>query len=234
MNYGEVLSIDNIGESHNNMALVCKTTKRPCCFTKENRYGEWLYPNGNEVPTIGGNQSFYRSRSDSGEVLLNQRTDITTPRMSGLYCCVIPDDDTNCGITQRFCITLGKFVQKYEEMKHILAVFNNVASLTTIIQPERNANVGEDFYFKCVAAVGSGATSIPIITWSGPNGATMETNSPKGVVLENSSTSDSFTSTLKFIPLQALHEGNYTCQVQFQQNNRSSSIYLDVTGIVFL
>ena len=72
--------------------------------------------------------------------------------------------------------------------------------------------------------------SVPIIMWSGPNGAIMETNSPEGVLLQNSNTSDTYTSTLKFIPLRALHEGNYTCQVQFQQSNESSSIYLNVTG----
>lgn len=111
VNYGDVLSIDDIGVSNNNKALVCKTTKQPCCFNEQNRYGEWHYPNGDIVPAIGSNEILYRSRNDEGEVLLNQRTDIAgTSRIPGLYCCVIPDSDDNCGITQRFCINLGKLV----------------------------------------------------------------------------------------------------------------------------
>lgn len=74
--------------------------------------------------------------------------------------------------------------------------------------------------------------STPIIMWSGPNGAIMETNFPEGVILEESNTTDTYTSTLKFIPLRASHKGSYTCQVEFQQNSESSSRYLDVTGIV--
>ena len=110
LNYGDVLSIDNIGEDNNNMALVCKTTKRPCCFNKQNRYGEWHYPNKSVVPARTMNHILYRSRNDEGEVLLNQRTDIATSPLSGLYCCVVPDSDDNCGITQRFCVNLGKLV----------------------------------------------------------------------------------------------------------------------------
>jgi hypothetical protein len=74
--------------------------------------------------------------------------------------------------------------------------------------------------------------SVPIITWSGPNGAITATTSPGGVMLENSNTSDTYTSALKFIPLRALHKGNYTCQVQYQRNTESSSRYLDITGII--
>lgn len=73
--------------------------------------------------------------------------------------------------------------------------------------------------------------SIPTSTWSGPNGATVETNYPKGILLHYSNTSDTYTSTLMFTPLRALHKGNYTCQVRFQQNEKSSSIYLNITGI---
>lgn len=75
--------------------------------------------------------------------------------------------------------------------------------------------------------------SAPIITWSGPNGAIMETSPPEGVMLEESNTADTYTSTLNFIPLRASHKGTYTCQVEFQQNSESSSRYLDVTGIVY-
>ena len=112
VNYGDVLSIDNIGESYSK-TLVCKTTKRPCCFKEPNRHGEWHYPSEEVVPARGMNHTFYRSRNDEGEVLLKQRIDIAISRMPGLYCCVIPDSDDNCGITQRFCINLGKLVYYY-------------------------------------------------------------------------------------------------------------------------
>lgn len=111
-------------------------------------------------------------------------------------------------------------------------MFKKLASLATIIQPTRDAIIGGNFRLECIAAVGSRAMTTPIIMWSGPNGAIMETNPPEGVMLESSNTTGTYTSALNFIPLRASHKGNYTCQVQFQQNIESSSRYLDVTGII--
>ena len=107
-----------------------------------------------------------------------------------------------------------------------------LASLATIIKPTSAAIVGGNFRLECIAAVGSRAMTAPIIMWSGPNGAILETSPPEGVTLENSNTIGTYNSTLKFIPLRASHKGNYTCQVQFQQNIESSSRYLDIKGIV--
>lgn len=103
---GSALSIDLIGMGV--MALVCKTNKSNCCATHPNRHGEWYYPHGNKVLNYAESRtSFYRDRTDYGEVRLNKRSNmqITT----GMYCCEIPESDTSCGITQRLCINLGEY-----------------------------------------------------------------------------------------------------------------------------
>ena len=103
INHGSVISIDSIGEGDE--ALFCKTTNQPCC--KAGKQGEWYYPNQDKVLTMGENKRFYRNRSDSGEVILNQRKNHASTSTAGLYCCVIPE--SICGIYQRLCVNLGKF-----------------------------------------------------------------------------------------------------------------------------
>ena len=98
-----VLSIEYIGEGEH--ALVCQTDRRPCCRTYR-RVGQWYYPNGTIVPIEGAGYTFYRDRSDKGEVRLHQRAgdDYTTYlTATGLFCCVLPDASS---IYHTLCIGL--------------------------------------------------------------------------------------------------------------------------------
>lgn len=103
MKNGSTLSIQHIGEDA--MALICKTTRSHCCYSK--RIGEWYYPNGSMVETSGKEGAFYRNRTNNGEVLLHQRYN-NLPASTGTYCCEVPDSEDNCGINQTLCINLGK------------------------------------------------------------------------------------------------------------------------------
>ena len=100
---GSVLSIDSIGEG--DTALICYTSKENCCKTKQS--GEWYYPNQTKVCINGSNHRFYRTRTDDGEVLLHQRRDQQDSAITGIYCCVIPDNDSNCNFNQKMCVNLG-------------------------------------------------------------------------------------------------------------------------------
>ena len=106
------LSIDLIGED--NWALICKTKKNGCC-RPPNLFGEWYYHGENKtlVPTKGTGESPYRDRTVRGEVRLHNRGNIH----AGMYCCVVPDSDDNCGIKQTLCINLGKYIVRFRFSK---------------------------------------------------------------------------------------------------------------------
>ena len=92
------VSILDIGEGED--ALLCKTNKQDCCGTPPNRFGEFYYPNGVQVPVRRQGHGFYRSRGDQ-VVRLNRRDGVTSP--TGVYCCDIPDDS---GIFRKVFIML--------------------------------------------------------------------------------------------------------------------------------
>ena len=97
---GSVLSIDSIGEG--DTALVCYTSKENCC--KFEKLGDWYYPNGTEVGISNLGNHFYRNRTYHGKVILHQRQKHT---ITGIYCCIIPDNANNCNINQKLCVNLG-------------------------------------------------------------------------------------------------------------------------------
>ena len=112
---GSALSINLIGTAE--MALICKTNKGDCCATPPNRHGQWYCPDGTEVLiSAESSKSFYRDRTDQGEVRLNKRNNmqITT----GMYCCEIPDSNDNCGITQKVCVNLGELTNALPGYMH--------------------------------------------------------------------------------------------------------------------
>ena len=95
---GNEIKIFDIGESAD--AVICMTTRTDCCTDKNNetRNGEWYYPNGNKVPTMGDNQDFYRNRR-SQQVLLHRRNNASGPL--GYYCCELSNG------TERICINIS-------------------------------------------------------------------------------------------------------------------------------
>ena len=75
----------------------------PCCATNPNRAGQWYYPNGTQIPTLGAATTFYRNRGDGGTVNLNRlNSDVMSP--TGLFCCVVPDAT---GVDQTVCVDIG-------------------------------------------------------------------------------------------------------------------------------
>lgn len=81
-----MIPLQNVGEGDN--ALICVTNKQDCCGTPSNRMGEFLYPNGDQVPIRSHGDNFYRQRGER-EIYLNRKFGITSP--AGTYSCVIPD-----------------------------------------------------------------------------------------------------------------------------------------------
>ena len=93
-----VISIHEIGEEDN--ALLCKTNKEECCKTPPNRFGEFFFPNGTQVPISRLQHGFYRNRGDM-EVRLNRREGVSSPL--GMYSCEVPDSGD---VTQKLFVHL--------------------------------------------------------------------------------------------------------------------------------
>lgn len=92
-----VLAITDIGDGRSGgNAIICSTQLTPCCANSANRHGDWLYPNGTEVPNSIPRYSFFRTRRDAdnngvlGAALLHR---FDTTSASGIYGCVIPGAD---------------------------------------------------------------------------------------------------------------------------------------------
>lgn len=81
-----VVSILDIGE--NNDALFCKTDNSLCCSVVPYRRGEFYYPSGERVLTLGSGDDIYRNRGNQ-EIRLNRREGVTSP--TGRYRCELPD-----------------------------------------------------------------------------------------------------------------------------------------------
>ena len=82
-----IVAINDIGEGDN--ALLCVTDNPDCCNIKNNKGGEFYYPNNSAVPgNFHSSNSLYRNR-DSQVVRLNRRNDVLSP--TGIYKCKIPD-----------------------------------------------------------------------------------------------------------------------------------------------
>ena len=105
-----VIPITEIGETNttSNTGLQCITDRKPCCAAVEGRAGQWLFPNGTNVPVLGTGAgmatAFYRNRGNDGTVNLNRiSTSIVMPY--GKFCCTVPDNDDS---TPRLCIDICK------------------------------------------------------------------------------------------------------------------------------
>ena len=108
-----VILITEIGQTNttSNNGLQCITDRRPCCRSNPNRLGEWLFPDGEIVPQLKGDDritatSFYRNRGDDGTVNLNRlNNDVMMP--TGRFCCVVPDATD---IDQTVCANIGELI----------------------------------------------------------------------------------------------------------------------------
>ena len=93
------VSMDRVGEGKDG-ALICRTDKVDCCGDISNRFGEFYYPTGTQVPIKRAGQGFYRNRGDQ-VIRLNRRRGATSPQ--GKYRCEIPNAS---GETKNLYITL--------------------------------------------------------------------------------------------------------------------------------
>lgn len=94
-----VIKVNAIGEGEE--ALLCKTDKVECCGTTPNRFGEFYYPSGVQVPIRKAGQAFYRNRGNQ-QIRLNQRPGAAVI-LTGVYRCEIPDSND---VIQKVFITL--------------------------------------------------------------------------------------------------------------------------------
>ena len=79
------VKLTDIGEGEG--ALLCKTDLLNCC-RPPNRFGEFFYPSGRQVPIMSRGEGFYRNRGEQ-IVRLNRREGVTSP--TGRFRCTIPD-----------------------------------------------------------------------------------------------------------------------------------------------
>ena len=94
-----IVILEDIGEYGD--ALLCMTSQTACCqppYTGVNWYaiGNWFFPNGTRVPSLGSQWDIYRSRGQM-VVALNR----TRGGAQGIYHCEIPD---TFGFTQTLYI----------------------------------------------------------------------------------------------------------------------------------
>ena len=96
-----VLLLDNIGSTSG--ALRCETDLEGCCVDKS--AGQWLYPNGTEIPEENEIYGFYRLRKWNGRIFLRRNTTTVSP--TGTYCCQVPTAADNTS-DETFCVFLSK------------------------------------------------------------------------------------------------------------------------------
>ena len=96
--------------------VQCITDRMPCCWKHQFRAGEWLFPNGSNVPAQGSATVFYRNRGDDGTVNLNLlNSDFPLPLLTGLFCCVMPDAND---VIQTVCADISKLLCKLCSIFH--------------------------------------------------------------------------------------------------------------------
>ena len=116
-----IIQITDIGQSVPHAGLHCITDRMPCCRNPPFRTGQWLFPNGSNIPTQDNAAVFYRSRGDDGSVRLNiLSSDTALPLLTGLFCCVVPDaTDT----TQTVCADISKILLLLYFLSSTLLIF---------------------------------------------------------------------------------------------------------------
>ena len=105
-----IFFINEIGRTSSNSAIQCVTDKQECCFSPANRFGEWYFPNGTQLPIEhhpidGFATHFYRNRGNDGTVSLNRvSSSVVSP--TGRFCCELPDSTHE---QQSLCAFIGKY-----------------------------------------------------------------------------------------------------------------------------
>ena len=116
-----IIQITDIGQTDPYAGIHCITDRKPCCRNPQFSAGEWLFPNGSNIPTQDNAAVYYRDRGDDGSVILNiLSSDTALSLLTGLFCCVVPDaTDT----TQTVCADISKFLLLLYSLPSTLANF---------------------------------------------------------------------------------------------------------------
>ena len=81
------MTLEDIGEGDD--ALLCITDQPACCrppYTDSIAFGNWFFPNGTRVPSLGVQWDFHRRRGHMRVALWRRRGG-----EEGIYHCLIPD-----------------------------------------------------------------------------------------------------------------------------------------------
>lgn len=95
-----MISLWDVGENED--ALVCMTDHTQCCSVPPYRQGEFYYPSGERVLTLGGGGDFYRNRGNQ-EIRLHRKEGVTSP--TGRFRCEILDAS---GVVQSIFINISR------------------------------------------------------------------------------------------------------------------------------
>ena len=82
---------------------------------------------------------------------------------------------------------------------------------TVTISPPEMPTAGESFSLTCTVTLAEGDSLIgdPAVQWMGPDGASIDSDTPQ-VMTDDSTVT--YVSTLEFTPVQTSHRGQYTCR----------------------
>ena len=179
--------------------IHCITDRKPCCKNSQFSAGEWLFPNGSNIPTQDSAAVFYRDRGDDGSVILSilsSDIDIALPLLTGLFCCVVPDaTDT----TQTVCADISKFLMSVLLLNSLYLLLLIELTFSAEISSTGAAVVGLSYSLHCNVAGTERFTPILSYKWIKNNG----TLTHVGFDLEN----------LSYSPLRLSNAGQYVCHI---------------------
>ena len=93
--------------------------------------------------------------------------------------------------------------------------------------PIQGAMVGSPQMIQCTVSTVSGVESSSVmISWMGPGGDTI-TNDSRVTINPNSSSGNTYTSSIQFMYLMEGDEGTYMCNVMILETSGSSSVVLE-------
>ena len=186
--------INDIGTS--SQQLVCSSDRKPCC-RDQLQYGEWKFPNGNQVIHITeGAVTFHRNRDSVGNVnLFRVSRNVMSP--TGWFCCEIPDaNDSN----HTLCVNICEYKLNTSLSQTVMSFFFKALPVTAHISDEGIPTAGQRYSLTCSVSGAEGLNDTTITyQWTKNNGTQtqVETNS----------------NTLSFSPLRLSDAGEYTCEI---------------------
>ena len=172
------------------------------------RFGQWYFPDGAQIPRESDATVFYRNRGDDGTVNLNRvNSNIMSP--TGQYCCQVPDANT---VTQTLYAYIGKCISCLLICINHVKIWHLIIAAVQISE-EVAPQIGTSNY--TLTCILSGAKSLftnMTYQWF------KDIDSSRTQVGSNASVI-SFSE-----PLMPSNAGHYTCEVSVVRVSKSSSV----------